>query len=496
MKPSQKLRPEWVFLIIFLPLSLVIALFLPPGAGFDEEDHIARTNQIINGGAIASVLNDEDISPDFSLIEQPHDPLYGGSTDLGLLELVHKTKESFFNLDLEESYLFPPWDDPHFQSKLEYDEADVTFVFSNTAIYSPVAYAPQAVALFIGRIICSNVYALIMLMRFAQIIAFAAAGFFIIRYIPIGKWLMTVICLMPVTIIQSAAITADMMSTVCCFAFIATILKLLMEKNGISKGTWAALVITSICLGLVKISYLPLILLVVLVPAVRRDYRSSFYVIRFSIIILCSFAVFILWYFIAISGVNTGTMFKSGVIPSEQISYIIQHPLHYLKLLVLKLLASNYFQFNYFGILNYHGVPIYDPSWLMVVILVLATLVSDPREKCLGISYRRSLVASTIMIALFFLVASLIITALYIQFNTVGSATIDGVQPRYFLPILPLLPLSILVPYKVYQGIVDKGRLKPSKEPDLFQVTARRLLALFELFYAVIIAFNFFNVVF
>ena len=60
----------------------------------------------------------------------------------------------------------------------------------------------------------------------------------------------------------------------------------------------------------------------------------------------------------------------------------------------------------------------------------------------------------------FLIIFGLIFTSLYVQWTTIGSESILGVQGRYFIPILPLLMLLIGNDIKIKSGYNDKSVLK------------------------------------
>jgi len=67
--------------------------------------------------------------------------------------------------------------------------------FPNTALYSPLCYAPQALAIFIGRTIGLNPLIIFYLARIAALACWIAALYVCIRIIPAYKWLLAMLAL-------------------------------------------------------------------------------------------------------------------------------------------------------------------------------------------------------------------------------------------------------------------------------------------------------------
>lgn len=432
------LRPEYVFFLVFIVCATLIAISIPVGGGFDEPTHVARVDQLSRGEILP-----QEIGPQPAMNTRPphNSTLYGGSIDSGLVQVTVNNMQQF-QLG-KEKYPFPSWEAPSAQGHRRWSGVTTEFAFSNTAINSPVAYAPQIIGSRIAKLFSTNITINVLAMRLAGILFFALSLFFCIRVIPVGKWVLTTVSLIPGVLCTNSTVTADLMTYVVPTAFLTSLLVALHSSKAISTCNWIFLGITTISLGLVKISVLPMLALLVLIPLIKPQCRS-----RKDLSILVSFAVvsiiiFLLWY-AQINHVNTGAMWSSGADPDLQKAFILQHPGSFAKALFHQFFSQNYFLIGYLGVLNAHGT-IGFSSWFTIVALMCAMVLKDTREQP-----GRILVKHYRLIAAGFFTASLLIfllteIALYLQFSAVGSPIITGVQSRYFLPIVNLFVIPLLL---------------------------------------------------
>jgi len=444
-------RPECIFLIFFLLMGLPAALLIPAGGGFDEPSHVARIDQLSYGQIMSeAVATSSGVAVEDAAMG---DILYGGSIDKGLVETADENLKTYQVSDAaRETYSFPTWISASLSSAEVYGSAQTVYVFSNTAVYSPVSYIPQVIALCVGRLFISNAYALIVLMRVAGLLFIAFVIFFCIRVIPIGKWTMVFIGLLPSFVISNAQVTADTMTDAVLFVFITCTFIFLLRGAEASRKDWSALVISSLMLGLVKVSYLPIVALLGAVPLMRADMRKRMYIGRLVLIVMGAIAMFLVWYGM-IKSINTGAMFATGANPGAQLSFVIQHPLHFLRLLTSLFVTTNILNLTLTGIIAAVSSAKLIPCWwIEAILLCLSVSMEDQREQSLSLSNRNLFLLLASCVIVFILVFSVIGLAIYLQFNPIEAAIISGVQPRYFIPILPVLLLPIAVFVRWYWG--------------------------------------------
>ena len=438
-----------------LVVGSCFALLVPAGGGADEPNHIARAVNIAHGNILADKIPDRVGFTSSQDVDGVDSALYGGVVDSALTEVawhnmvdLHTSKD-----DGGKVYSFPTWSTQGMMSDRVVGEKQHVEAFSNSAVNSPFVYMPFIVGYWFSRIFTSNAYAIIVAMRLFGLLAASTILFFCIRYIPVGKWIIASVSLMPTMVIFNATVTADTMTYAMCMAFITVVFKSMCENSMLSRMRWFLLLLVSVSLALIKLSYVPLIILLVLIPIANQYARSKQALLSLFGIVACTVALFIAWYLV-VSDINTGAMFDVGASPTLQKQYVFGHLATYMGLLIKQFVGQNFFSLGVGGTLDLHGH--YDfTGWITVCVLICAVLLVDSREGN-AILFRKN----AIWCCFCFLFASacvfgLIETALYLQFSPVGADKIAGVQSRYFLPILPLLILSIVLMTKQVGENVD-----------------------------------------
>ena len=434
---SRRQHPELLFFVLYLVIGLSACLIMPLGAGNDEPNHIARVQQIASGVMLPQRVDAKEVAADYCDIQDSQEVLYGGQVDEALVVMpvmnmrkLHTTHEAFTPEEL-----FTPGS----QETWGLDKGKLTIAFPNTSVYSPVCYAPHIIGYWIGAGLFHNAWWAIVCMRCFAAVVLAAGIAICIRIIPYGKWSFAMLALLPVSLVTNCCVTADTMTFLCSLAFVAVVVRIVFGPRA-KPGLWIALIVLGLLLGLLKMPYVLLVLLALLV-LLRPDCRGDWRVVSVVIAtLLCSFAVFGLWYS-AVQNVNTASIFSEKVVPAAQMNYVIGHPLEFGNMLLQLFVSTDFFQVWYpeaFLERTFSVPAIVVVAFLFALAADLAMLRKNPAGRT------PALVCSIACILVFVLVFCGVAMALYLQFSAVGAAEISGVQSRYFIPVLPLVLLAIL----------------------------------------------------
>lgn len=151
----------------------------------------------------------------------------------------------------------------------------------------------------------------------------------------------------------------------------------------------------------------------------------------FLVVIIGIFAV----YYVLPGLLGTGDLRGgTGVNSSEQVKFILNDPLKYVKIL-MNYIFTNYLYFGgafkvIFGTFGYIG----ESSFLLISFgLLLIVAFTDKNAEDSWKEYNKVKIA---MIVLVMMIIILIATALYISFTPVALETINGCQPRYLIPLM------------------------------------------------------------
>lgn len=437
-------RPEYVFLLIMIIVGSVYALLIPAGGGPDESSHLARAYAIAHGNLTANAIETRK-DTDSSNIQHDYSEtvLYGGLIDKGLVNVAASNTHS---LQKQDKYVwtFPTWKDKNSDSSERVGRGKTEVAYSNAAVNFPLVYSPHALGYWAARLFTDNAYAIIVLMRFFGLISATILIFFSIKVIPFGKWLTTAVSLSPIVIAEFSTITADSITYAICVAFIAFLMKLLCSHPLMNRKRWLIMACLSIALACIKLAYVPLLGLLVLLPILHTEFRQKQALIKLAIIAAATSTVFLSWY-LKISQINTGAMFGSVAYPSEQKFFIMSHPAYFLKLLMKQFLNTNIFSISDFGVVGLHNTMFANIGWISMIGLIFAFACKDSREKISGNLQQRAGIFYLISAGIFVVISALIGIALYLQYTAPGFNEIQGVQSRYYSPVLLLILLPALV---------------------------------------------------
>lgn len=450
------LRPEIIFFVLALICCSFAALCAPAGGGADEPSHIARTDQILKGHFLPQEVDREEVNQDYSGIFG-EGVVYGGEMDQALCFVTVPNMQNY--QALKDPYRFPTWTDPNIRSDVKLGEGSFTVAFSNTAVNNPVVYLPYVLGDAVFRLFTDNAYAVILGMRMFGVLFFCFSIAFCIYLIPIGKWIMVTISLLPSTVACLSTVTGDLFTYV-AVCFFTAVFFLALDEQQLQKKHYIFLLIAVLMISVGKITYFPFIVLLFGILFLRKDFRDKITYRNLGAVFGLGMLVFLLWY-LQVKDINTSLMFHDGTDPGKQMAFILSNPGTFLRSLIKDLQTQNIFNIGDFGGIGVHAT-FRSYGWWSVLGLMLSLLVTDTRERgrVKVLETRKYSFAFSVFVILAG-IAFLVELALYLQFTTVGSEMIEGVQDRYWLPLLPILMICLLVLFRQEQpDVKDDGVVK------------------------------------
>ncbi len=409
-------RPEKIFLILYIFLALGYGIALPAYKAPDEYAHFLRAYEVSQGTLITPSYTSGDTvvagqNYPANLIPQE----YSQNLNDGLMSL-HLVKESW-NVDI-------------------YDGGERFYSYIGSALYAPLSYLPQAIGIFTASLFTSKAMLLLYAARTANAILSGVIGYYAIKNMPFGKNLAIAVMLMPMNIHQAISCAPDIMVNTLALGLISLVLYL---RETVTKITGKHLILMytlCILIALNKIVYVPLCLLLFLIPRNKfMDNRQYFkHVIGIGCcIIVCSLG----W--LAIASKYMGYTFQPNVNSAEQVIYILTSPLKYLLTILNTIFERGYtYLLTMFGSgLAWMDISI-NPIYIIIyIITMICAMVLDDSEKHLS-TFEIFLLGGVGLI-----IIVLIFTSLYLQWTPVGNTFVEGVQGRYFIPIM--LPLLLII---------------------------------------------------
>jgi len=400
-----------------MPIWFAIAAFVigngfvfvnPPLKAPDECAHFARAYQLAS----------------LQLIPQKQNNILGGYVPSGIpLLAIRFAKVSFDGARVAQMLD---------ARKIPFDEHDIRFiVFPSIARYPWIPFIPQAVGIAIARPFCSSAIAVMYVAREANLVGYILLASVALRLMPEcrARLALALIALLPMSLFLAASLSADAVTIAMSLIVASALWRLIFLPGRASNGDLALLLISTICLSLTKIAYMPISLLALAIPKNRlgnaRRYRTLILMLP-----VYNCAAIILW-MLQFHGMPSVDL-NPAVNPAAQEQYILHHPGAILPILLHTMTLHGKEIFS--GVVGSFGWnEILMPTVLVVIyafILFIPVIASGPPLRWPVAIFAISIAAADLLA---------ILIGFYIECRSVAEPAIDGVQGRYLIPLLPML---------------------------------------------------------
>lgn len=304
---------------------------------------------------------------------------------------------------------------------------------TTVALYSPISYLPQAAAIYISQLFTDKVKTLFYAARAGGCILSILFIILAIYVIPFGKKIIFLLAMSPMVMQEIISLAPDGVLIGLTFFIFSLVLKLAFSENTISKKNMLVTTALFLLLSQYKILYIPLISLVFMIPdknyACKKHKRYLRYVLP-----ACAVICALLW--IGIVSYNKYLIeFRPGVNSGKQVIFILTHPLAFYKTIIRTLTT-----FAVPWLLQIAGDCL---GWLNIThpeTFVFAVIILYCYEACTAKDIPpMSFINMGILLSASVIIILLIFAALYVQWTPLGWGIIEGIQGRYFIPIVPEL---------------------------------------------------------
>lgn len=297
----------------------------------------------------------------------------------------------------------------------------------------------SALGIALGRVIGLNHVAVFYLGRLFNMILAVALIIFAVRVAPIGKNIMMVIALFPMSIHLIGSYSYDAGTIGWAFLCTAYALKIVFENKTLSAKTLIVFLMVVAVAAPCKPVYIGLAYIVLFAPSSRFPAKRDAWIFRIAVVLLSCVAV-AMTRLGDVSGVVAGgssdgvAYFPAGRFFSDPAECIV-------------MLVNTVETLGSFWLLNIPGdslgwfqtntsFPDYVACFLLLV-LSIASIRSLDDERVLPIVARCGF-------GVLFLICSFgIILSMWLSWTQEKDVVIQGVQGRYFIPLLPMLMLAL-----------------------------------------------------
>lgn len=334
--------------------------------------------------------------------------------------------------------------------------------------YNQVGYLIPGLALKLCSILKIPFVLKIFITKIFMLLSYLLLMFFAIKIIPRGKRILCVLGLIPSALFLSVQFAYDAVVIGCIALFIAQFINIMENKNiklNMSQGL--LLVVPIIVASFIKAIYIPLILLILFIPKEKFDgeKKSKIYKIGSILILLLILSTFVLPTITQTSSI--GDLRGGNTSVSGQISYVIKNPISYIKILndtainsfVPKFISkSTFYTFGYINeIVNINMIEDYENSYYIILILLVFVVLTDSYKKVAKKEKKTENIIKISNLVLNLGIILLIWTSMYLAFTPVGETIINGVQNRYFIPLLFPMILILFTTDKIIYSFKQKN---------------------------------------
>jgi uncharacterized membrane protein len=420
------LKPHQFFIVLALISGIGMAYISPSGQEPDVGDHILRSFDVSYG----------HFTPIF---RQTYDQTVQMPTNFS--EFDDRVLEPGLNKGLAHTL--------HLQNTYFATGEMGVQDYRYKASYSTVTYWPQGLGLYLGRVFQWNAYETIILARILNLIAYILLAQLAIMRIPVLKNTLMIIALMPIAVFQSSSLSADAVLNGLSFLFVASVIRLAMQKTRIHL---IHLVPSLFCLYFVVLAKPPYIILALLyfVLPLQSFHPRFAKVLRYVLLVAgAAFAAAVIF------GFSAGWLKLAENKPAydTQMQFVMHNLATTLKIFFDTLDTSIY---QYLSWLNMLGWINYSLGILILVIPMYIVLVGlADAQPFQWQKWQRWVIWGTFALAIAGIFIGLYVFDIV---NSIGASTMLGAQGRYFIPmfILPFMALKRPFQFRQIQSISPK----------------------------------------
>lgn len=427
---TEKIEVAVFFLVLAVGTVYALALPVSLGISWDDETHFKNASMLshILDGRVSDA--DMDVLTRFVTTALEHD-LY--------IEETHSV-----------------WVE---QINYEYEHGNWVALGRLRPSINNWCYIPNAIGLFLGRVLSLSYSAMFVLGRFTNLLAYATLVYLAIKKIKSGKMLLASVALLPPCIFMAASYSRDpwMIGFIMLgFAYLIGEIQTPEKKLSILD---MFIIIGSFYIGISpKAIYVPLILIGLCMPKTKfkTDKQCAIYRIFVVAAAMMLLASFMLPFISSSGGGVQDARGGSEVNAGSQTQYILSAPMEYTGIL-LRFIG----QYTSFGnaqmnldYMHYLGAG----NHALLIMIMLAVVAITDREEC-DKHIGKGLKITTLLMG--FGVICLAATAMYIAFTPYMFETILGCQYRYMLQlmfptlfVLGCLPIKNNIPKLHYRVAV------------------------------------------
>ena len=323
------------------------------------------------------------------------------------------------------------------ENQMSYLSKDIETTYSTQSSrlihYDKVAYIPSAMGYHLCKLCKLPFYISFKVGKFMNLLFYLVLMAYAIKISKYGKRIITVIGLLPTSLFLACQYSYDPAVISGITLGVVSILNWFCDdKYKINFKNISVFLFGILFACFTKAVYIPIILLFLFIPSSKfKNKKQEFWIkgiiLLIFILVLSTFALPT-----DIVSTNIGDSRGGDTNIAEQFKNVIKHPDGYI--MVLKDTAFDRFFYKFIGhytlgYFSYIGLIKENIYFLLLCVLLFASITDNYPNQ---MNFRKRIACILIILFTIFLIW----TALYLSFTPVGDTGINGVQNRYFIPLL------------------------------------------------------------
>lgn len=399
-------KPELVFVTMTSFFGLLSALLMPVLAVPDENQHFQISYAMFSAGKRAP----EDIVKNEAMI---------------LSAVQDGGYKAFYTQETSVAH-----------DGIAINTGSLVFDGKTRASTLDLMHLPQALGVLIGRLIYPSIGVMVLAGRLVTLALYVTALYFIIKNLRHGKWVFVFIASLPIMIQQAASVSYDPINTLAIFAWLAFIINIATQPARPTRAQVVIGVLLIVFLLLSKSNNALLLALLFAIPVQKFTVTNGFIRLRSSKY----------WSFIKYGAAAAFILVTCTIVYAMSVKLLAGQEFHPRRL--WDVLLNTYIwgdlaliDVTTIGVIGQFSNFYYHiPVWAIIITFVVLIIVML-YEKLPDISRRFAFIAS----CLFFGSVLLISIGMYygwamrLERLGPGAEVTDGIQGRYFTPLLLLL---------------------------------------------------------
>jgi hypothetical protein len=427
-------RPVAAFVGLSMLFGTLTMALTPPLEGPDEPAHFLRAYGISRGEIIPATTDAQDRKGIFLPAR-----LYRGYAvfEAALFKLGKAEGFSYRNVWAE-----------YFRTAQAPQPEERTAIFKpywGSEGYAPVAYLPYVAAALFARAADLDFVGTLFLMRFAGLAAMTAVAAYAVAIAGPLRWAFLLIAMLPSALYGRSVVSAD--GAALAYAMVVAGLCVQAARTAGAGRAWERSLFMTLCV----LSKPPQIAFALLEAMARPFKELPRHWRTLALVMLPGLILSPLWVAAVSADAGAWRLFLDTDMPPEHFSlawklrFMLGHPLHFPKAAITTLRWTRDYWLQLIGILGWIDTWLQYwvyPAMSLALIGAWLTPLELERSVRLRIALVSGLTAFVYWLAIYLI--------FFVVWTPIASIEVEGVQGRYFLPVLPAIALA-------FAALVNRG---------------------------------------